>query len=239
MLNIRHIAALCAVLAIAPAASADERGDAPRVPLAQLRDFSGIEAGGPDTVLVTRGADYAVRVEGDPKAIERLDIYVERNVLHVERKKRRGMDWSQRDKGATVRITLPALHHVALAGSGDMTVDWMGGEAVEAVLSGSGNLSVARIDARRATLSLAGSGNLSAGGTAGNAEVSLAGSGDVLAERMASDTATVSVAGSGNATIRATGKASVSIIGSGNATVKGTHDCQVSRIGSGNARCVA
>ncbi len=241
-----RITALCALagaalaaIAVQQAAGAAERGDAPPVPLAELRDFSSIAAAGPDDVLVTHGARYAVQVEGDPRAIERLDIYVEDNVLHVERKRRRGEGWSEHDKGATIRVTLPALRHAVLAGSGNMRIDEMGGEKIEAIVSGSGNLSIARIDARVARLALAGSGNLSARGKAGSADVSIAGSGDVLAEQLASETASISIAGSGNASVGASRQARVSILGSGDATVKGTTNCQVSRLGSGTMRCSA
>ena len=203
-----------------------------------LRGFDGVTLAGSDTVIVTRGAGFSVRAEGDPKAIDQLDIFVRGRDLHVERKKRRWGGWfSSSDKGATVRVTLPLLRRAVLAGSGDMRVDLMRGRTVEAKLAGSGNLGIRRIEAQSAIFDLASSGDLNAAGRVGKSMVSMAGSGDVHADRLAADNISVSLVGSGNAYLRASRAATISIVGSGDVTIKGTRNCRVSKLGAGDARC--
>lgn len=205
---------------------------------ADLRDFDSVTLAGPDNVVVTRASSFSVRAEGDPKAIDKLDITVRDGVLRISRKRqdRDGWRWNG-DKGATIRVTLPMLRSAKLAGSGDMSVNSLTGAKVEALVSGSGDLRISGVEAQEARLALAGSGTLTIAGRARATTVSIAGSGDVLADGLASLNSEVSIAGSGNAHVRASEAAQVSIIGSGDAMIKGTSNCKLSKIGSGDAHC--
>lgn len=210
-----------------------------RKPLGELKDFDGVSLGGPDTMLVTAGDGFSIAVDGDPEAVERLDIYVEDKVLHVTRLPRSGGNWAFDDDGATVRVTLPALRSVTLYGSGDLRVDRMDGDRVDVSLAGSGDIDIADIAAREARLDLAGSGTLSARGSVEASQVSLAGSGDIRADALTAQRTRVSVAGSGDAYVHASEAAKVSIVGSGDVTVRGTSNCRLSRVGSGEMHCAA
>lgn len=241
MSRFAQIAGLALSAVAAAAASASARFPAssePRapVPLSELKDFDGVSLGGPDTLLVTSGQDYAVAVEGDPQALEKLDIYVENHVLHVERRWRRGETWSD-DDGATVRVTLPELRRVSLRGSGDIRIDRMAGDHVEVALAGSGDVVIGDVAAQEAALSLAGSGTLTVRGKVQNTRVSIAGSGDVHADQLTAAWTNVSIAGSGDAFVHASEGARVSIVGSGDALVRGTTNCRSSRMGSGDVHC--
>lgn len=204
-------------------------------PLDTLRDFEAVTLAGPDELFVREGDDWSVAVEGDPEAIALLEIYVRDQMLHVGR--RRQLNWLQSDEGASVRVTMPVLRRVSLAGSGDLRAEGMSGDSLDATLAGSGDLILTGINARAIRISVAGSGMVTASGTVQESRVSIAGSGDVCAERLVAERAKVSVAGSGDATVHASESAKVSLVGSGSVSVHGTDDCRISKIGSGDVHC--
>ena len=261
MSRFAQLVALCAVAGGAMIAATGQSATPAQASAAQsftdLRDFDTVVLRGPDNVVVTRGSGFSVHAEGDPKAIAMLDISVRDGTLIVSRKRQDRGNWHWNDKGATIRVTLPALRRATLAGSGDMSVDAMKGATVEAQILGSGDLRIGGIAAQDAKLSLTGSGDLTIGGvdaqaaemgitgsgtltiagTVRSTSVSIAGSGDVLADRLAALTTTVRIAGSGNAHVRASQSADVSLAGSGDAMVRGTRNCTLSKHGSGEAHC--
>lgn len=239
MSRVAQIAGIClSALAGAAAAASSRRGeDGPAddmQPPEALRDFEAVALSGPDTLLVSESDDWSVALEGDPEAIERLAIYVRDGALHVGR---RHGGWPQDDDGAVVRVTLPRLTRVNLAGSGDIRAEGMTGDRIEAALAGSGDMFLSGIDAREARFSVAGSGTIVAAGAVQEGKLSIAGSGDVNADGLAALHMRVSIAGSGDAAIHADESARISLVGSGSVRVRGTDNVRVSKIGSGDVHC--
>lgn len=202
--------------------------------LADLRDFDGVALAGPDDLVVTHGAGFSVRAEGDRDALDRLRLYVKDRTLHVERKDR---DRGRSDGGATVRVTLPALARVSLTGPGDISVDRLDGKAVKAEVTGPGALSIGRLSADSADLALTGSGDLTVAGTVGTATLRATGSGDIAARGLRAERASLDLIGSGDIFLGVSREADISILGSGSAHVTGTTTCKVTRLGSGKADC--
>lgn len=199
--------------------------------------FDAVSLEGSDDVHVVRGAAMSVVANGTPAVLDKLDIRVEGSMLKIGRKRSNwGMSW-QRDKGATITVTVPAITAAAVAGSGDMSVDSVDGDAFTAAVAGSGALRLASLSVKRAKLSVAGSGDLMAIGTADDSSLSTAGSGDIDAIRLASRRVTASAVGSGNIQASASESATISIAGSGDVAVRGTEKCVISKIGSGEASC--
>ena len=202
--------------------------------------FDEIAVAGPHRVVVTVGGRASVRASGDAATLDKMEAVVEHGELQIRPKKPYRRNFSWRDlPAATFYVSAPALEGVALAGSGDMTVDRVRGNRFHAAVAGSGGLDIADLEANETSFSIAGSGTVSVRGRTENADVSLAGSGDLKAGGLASKTANVSIAGSGEAELSARDTARVSIIGSGGARIGGTATCSVSRIGSGRVRCGA
>jgi len=236
---IRHSLLIAAALALVNCGSnATATGSTPQE-LSRLRDFDKIALAAPDHVVVRRGPAFSVTATGDARALARLELKVRDKTLEIGRKR----DWRSimpgRDGGATITVTLPALHEVALAGSGNMQVDELTGKSVEASVTGSGNLVIARVQADSVELASSGSGTLTASGLAREADLSVAGSGGIAAAGLATRAAELSLLGSGDAQLRVDGPAEVSIVGSGNATISGKARCTISRVGSGDVRCGA
>lgn len=237
-------AMLIASLALIPAAcSREDNGSGgsdastPADPAAwaALKDFTKVEATGPDTVIITRGG-FSVTAQGDQKILDRLEIRRDGDTLEIGRKRRYGMNWSD-DKGVTIRVSMPAIRAVEATGSGDIDVDRVDGGSFDANLTGSGNLKIASMVVPSLEAEITGSGDMSATGSADKVDLSVTGSGNFAGEGLKAGGGEVSVLGSGNASLSSDGVLDISILGSGDVTVKGKAQCKTSIMGSGEARC--
>ena len=202
----------------------------------KVGDFKEIESAGSYDVVVTTGSAASVRAEGPEKMLADLKIEVKGEKLQISRNKGRHINWG---RGSTVKIavTVPELRGASVAGSGNMTVDKVKGEAFEANIAGSGELLLPAIEVNRAEFVIAGSGSAKVGGKATASEISIAGSGDVDASGLEAQDLEVSIAGSGSIDARATGTVTGAIMGSGSLNVTGGAKCDVKKMGSGSVNC--
>lgn len=221
----------------------DDNGPAPVAVLAapqtyDLGPFDEISTVGPQDVVVTRGDAHAVRSEGSPEALGRLEVVVEDGELIIRPKDRFGFgfDWS-RLSAATYHVTLPRLERASMAGSGNVRVDRIEGNSFEGAVAGSGVLEIGEMIVDEADFSIDGSGNVVAGGTARETRISIGGSGEVQAGGLRSETAEISIGGSGDVALTVEDEAEISIMGSGSVAITGPARCEVSRMGSGDVRC--
>jgi hypothetical protein len=201
--------------------------------------FEGVSLAGSHDVVVSVGGAASVRAEGDAAIIERLDIRVEGGTLKIGTKK--GVRWSDafmRNRApVTIHVTTPRLNAAAIAGSGDMRIDTVAGDAFTASIAGSGDMAIGALRVQAASFDIAGSGDIKAAGSAGTASISIAGSGDVDLTGVATRTAQVSVLGSGDVRATASESADLTVMGSGNVTVTGGGKCSITKRGSGNISC--
>ena len=220
-----------------------DRGDRGGGPVTQrsfdLAGFDAVGLAGSPNVLVTVGGAHSVRAEGDAETLDRLELRVEDGTLKIGTKKGSwSVGWTNRAR-TIIHVTVPALRGVSVAGSGDIRVDRVQGEAFEASVAGSGDIELAQLQVGSANFSVAGSGNIKARGTAQQASASVAGSGDIDAGALQSRTATASVMGSGDVRLAATETANISIMGSGDVYVSGPARCSINKRGSGEVHCNA
>lgn len=217
-------------------------GPAAATDYAALRDFSRIEAVGPDNVIVTVGKPFAVKVEGDARTLKTMEITVAEGSLVIGRK-RDWQGWFGRDeddsKGVTVHVSMPAITGATLTGSGNLNIDSAKTDSLSLGLAGSGDMRIDAVSAQRLKVEIGGSGALALSGVASDADIAIAGTGDVNAPGLRLGKGSVSIAGSGSATFASDGPVSVDLVGSGDVTVKGKAQCRVNAIGSGEARCGA
>lgn len=211
-------------------------GDEPpqaMVPLASLRNFDGITLQGSDDVVVTKGDKFEVVLDGDVDAQRHLNLYVKDGVLHVDR---RGGPWRGE---VTVRVTMPNLTRLWLAGSGDAQVQQFDGKSLSAMITGSGDLQVDNMVAENVAVTVRGSGDVLMSGTTNALDVSVFGSGDMSLEHLDAKSANIVIRGSGTVVAHSSGAARIDITGSGDAQVSGTTNCQISKNGSGDAECTS
>ena len=224
---IRLIAA--AVLFTAVPALAAERGF-------QVGDFHGLSLAGSPDVTVTTGHAPSVHATGSDVALDRLDIGVEGGTLKIGTK--RGLDWSWKDHGrVTIVITVPMLREVAIAGSGDVTVDTVKVRDFAGTVAGSGSLHLPALDADHASFEVTGSGTIAATGRCGSGTAKITGSGDLKLAALKCATLSANVTGSGSIDAFATQTAAVATMGSGDINITGGARCTVSSAGSGKAKC--
>lgn len=203
----------------------------------QVGAFDRVELAGAQNVIVTVGGAPSAYGEGDTGLLEKLEVKVENGVLRIGQKKSKWFG-SHKDRGpVTVHVTVPSLKGAEVAGSGDMRIDKVQGDAFAGSIAGSGELKVAALSAKSASFSIAGSGGVEVAGAAETADINIAGSGDVRAGGLEVKRAKVSIAGSGNVDARAMETADISIMGSGDVTMAGTAKCNINKMGSGDARC--
>ena len=210
-------------------------GDNDGVPLAEL-DTSGdaptaLALAGPDKVLVTEGAKLAIAVSGDRQAIEALRFNLDNGTLGIMRDKH-----AHAAGVATIAVTVPALHEITLAGSGDIIAPALADKA-SVNIGGSGTVAIDRVAASQFDVNVMGSGTLSAAGTAERLEFNVAGSGNLKARGLKVGSAEVNIAGSGGGEFASDGAVNANVLGSGDVTVYGRADCKISAMGSGKLRC--
>lgn len=203
----------------------------------EIGEFDGLSTVGPQDVVITAGDSYSVRSEGSPEALALLEAVVEDGKLVIRPKETfRGWNWG-RMESATFYVTAPRLRTVALAGSGDISVDRIEGESFEGSIAGPGELSIDSMDVDEVDFRIGGTGNVAAAGTARITRVSIGGSGEVDAGGLLSETASVSIGGSGDVDLTVEREAQVSIAGSGDVDISGPARCSVTRMGGGTVRC--
>ena len=206
------------------------------VPLAEL-DRSGkapaaLMLAAPDRVIVSEGDALDIAVSGSREATERLRFSLEDGELSIMREG----DW--RDRGvATVRVIMPRLQEITLAGSGMLEAAALGGEEAEATVAGSGRLTVAKVSARSLEVNIMGSGQIEAAGRADQLELNVAGSGSSRMRGLKVDRAEVTVAGSGDGEFSSDGSVEADVAGSGTVIIHGKARCMVSAMGSGDVIC--
>lgn len=208
------------------------------VPLAEL-DMSGpapdgVSLAGPDLVLVSRGARFAISVDEGSPAAEELRFRIEDGALEIGR---RDGYWTGADDLATVRVVLPAAPRgLSVSGSGALRSEALAVRADLAV-SGSGSLETPRVAGDALAVSISGSGTYRAAGQVRMLELGLSGSGTAALSGLTAERADVSIAGSGDAVFASDGEVTASIAGSGDVRVLGNARCTASRAGAGRLTC--
>lgn len=208
------------------------------LPLAEL-DLAGaapeaVNLVGPDIVRISKGADFAIALQGDEQAKARMRFRLDDGTLSIMRNRE---NWGENDgKPATVSITMPAPDKLVLAGSGEIHSETLAGSA-EIVVAGSGKIVTPSIEVDSLDVNLAGSGNYTAGGSARRLDLNVAGSGNAQMDSLKVERAKVKIAGSGNARLASDGTVDARIMGSGNVTVRGSAKCTLKSFGSGALHC--
>lgn len=199
--------------------------------------FDGISVSGSEDVTVTTGKTASVHVIGSESDIDRMEIEVRGGVLHIGPKSKWNWSWNWKSGPVQVKVTVPMINMVSMAGSGDIVIDRIVTPSFTAEIAGSGSINAVAVKSQQAHFSIAGSGTITAAGSCDGARTRIAGSGDIHIDRLACATLDASIAGSGDTAAQVSKTAKVSIMGSGDVRIAGGAVCTVSKMGSGNAYC--
>ncbi len=203
-----------------------------------LTDFDRLRVEGGFIVEVRTGTATSGRVVGSQAAIEAASVEVQGRQLTIRRNR---STWGgypgQAPSAATIRITVPLLANVWVAGPAKVTVDRLKGQRVAVTLEGSGSLSIANVAADRLDMVTVGSGAMLISGNVGNLTALARGSGVVDAAKLLAADAKLTSESSGLVTIAVKRAATVTMTGTGSVTVLGNPACTVKNIGSGTVNC--
>jgi len=190
--------------------------------------FEGLEVRVGANVELSEGPTQKVEVRGTADFINRLRTTVDNGTWKAD------VDGTVRDQSrATIRVTLPRLRRLVMAGSGTVRgLTAFTGPALDVTHSGSGAvlLTTAATDV---AVSLSGSGPVELAGTTVNQVVSLSGSGNYRGFGLNCAHTQATVPGSGDAQVWATATLRATIPGSGHVRYKGRPAITASTPGSG------
>jgi hypothetical protein len=203
-----------------------------------VTSFSRIRIAGPFDVHVRVGGSSAARATGPQAALDRLSIEQNDDTLVIKPLPGGWGGWpGSGNEKTVVEVSAPALNQLAVAGSGDVTVDRVRGDALDLMLSGSGSIGIGTIDVDRLGATMTGSGNMTLAGQARSAKAMMTGSGALKATALVADDAVANLIGTGDLSLGARHIAKTTLSGSGDIRIVGPAVCSVSRTGSGDVRC--
>jgi Putative auto-transporter adhesin, head GIN domain len=179
-------------------------------------------------VVVSCSGDPSLSVTSDDNLLPLITTTVVDGTLRIESEHN-----IQPTTESVVRITVPGLSGISVAGSGDVTVEGMKTTDADISVSGAGSVA-GDVSADSLDVAVAGSGDVHLTGQTSTVDISIAGSGSVSMVDLPAAAVSVSIAGSGDVEVYATKTLDVSIAGSGDVTYKGDATLTKSVLGSGN-----
>ncbi|MDQ7949944.1 MAG: head GIN domain-containing protein [Pedobacter sp.] len=202
-----------------------------------VKNFTGVAAGGPLTIIVTLGNTEGLRFEGDTEAISTLITEVKGNTLII-RPENSWTSWERKYKGKKIvaYVSAKSIKTLVMSGNGSLTVKGnIKGSALSATLSGSGHID-ANVDVDNLTGVISGSGNLNIAGTADHASITISGSGNLAKKGLSVGSLQTVISGSGSVNINANNSINAVISGSGNVNYSGNASVEKRVFGSGGVR---
>lgn len=181
-------------------------------------DYDGIGVGGSFDVVLVKGKEGKIVLEGEENLLPYIVTEVKGSTLKIKVKKNINIRTTRK---LTVTVTFDDIEKLSLGGSGNVTSkDLIKASDLKVSIGGSGNIE-ARVQAENLKASIAGSGNIMLSGNANELSCSIAGSGDVKAYDLQTDSTKASIAGSGNVRVSVKNSVKASIAGSGSVYYKG------------------
>lgn len=194
-----------------------------------LAPITGVVTEGSIDVELTQGSVQRVEAEGPAAVLDLIGTSVSGGVWKVTTE-----GCFDSDVDVVVRITLPSLGEVGVAGSGDVrSTTPFAGEKLRITIQGSGDMELP-LSYQEVDVDIQGSGDVALKGTASALNVSIAGSGGVEALELSTTRSEVEIMGSGSVSVTAIGELHAEIMGSGNVRYRGTPQVSSKIHGSGS-----
>lgn len=188
-----------------------------------MQRFADINIVGSMQVFYTQGENHSVRVEAEPKAFERLLIYVKGNELFVTSKESQQLNMESMEN-VKVYVTSPNLIEVSVTGSGIFTATKKVQLAnLDVELTGSGVVAFDdALSCKNLDVELTGSGSVKlAGAVVKKLSTKVTGTGDVNYYNLKAERAESNISGTGTITMNGTvGEHVKNITGTGKIVVK-------------------
>ena len=197
-----------------------------------VSDYDAIALGGSIDVVLVKGKEGKITLEGEENLLEYIETEVKGNTLKIKVKNNTSIKFNRK---FVVTVPYTDLEAVSLGGSGNISNEGrIKATEFTVNIGGSGNISLA-IDADEITTNIGGSGNIKLSGKAEELSSRISGSGNVSAYDLEVNSLSAVIAGSGN--IRALVKDAIDakVVGSGSVYYKGNPDTiEKTSLGSGS-----
>mgnify|MGYP000221099644 CR=1 FL=1 len=181
-------------------------------------DYDGVSVGGSFDVVLVKGKEGNIKIEGEENIIPYIETYVKGNTLKVKFEKNINVRTTKR---LIVTVTYEDIEKVSLGGSGNITAEGkLKSNDFSVSLGGSGNITL-EVDADEISSNIGGSGNIRLTGNSNEFTCSIAGSGSIKAYDLSTDTLNATIAGSGSIRTTVKTKIKAKVVGSGNIYYKG------------------
>ncbi|MDD7913070.1 head GIN domain-containing protein [Polaribacter ponticola] len=181
-------------------------------------DYDGIGVGGSFDVILVKGKEGKITIEGEENIIPYIETEVKGNTLRVKYRKNINI---RTTKKLVVTITYEDIEKVSLGGSGNITNEGIiKSNDFKVSLGGSGNITL-QIDADEVSSNIGGSGNIKLSGNSNELNCSIAGSGSIKAYELRTDKLYANIAGSGSIKTTVKSKIKAKVVGSGSIYYKG------------------
>lgn len=219
-------------------------------------DFDRVMFALPGQLTLERGDAFQLEIDAHPDDFERIETRVSGAELAIRWNDGLFNLFDGPKDPVKVRVTLPALRGLEVAGSGDVEGgDWVADtfsveisgsgnvrfaelatEELDVEVTGSGNATITKVDAAKLRVEVSGSGDVELVGAADAQEIEIMGSGDVRAEDLEGARVNVEVMGSGDVTVWANETLSAEVMGSGDVRYRGNPRVDREEHGSGRVK---
>lgn len=197
------------------------------VPVAML---NGITVEGSLDVIVVRGDTQRVEVTAQPELIDLLKTKVDNGMWEVTTTTE-----YRTDKAFIVRLTVPMLNSVIVEGSGSVQSEQVYNTGkTHLAVTGSGSISIDTLHEGLLEVLIEGSGSVSVNGTCRELELTGRGSGDLRALGLAANEAEITLEGSGCAELTVISGLEATLSGSGSLRYRGKPEVSTRIEGGGS-----
>lgn len=195
-------------------------------------DYDGIGVGGSFDVILVKGKEGKITIEGEENIIPYIETEVNGNNLEIKVKKNTNIRTTRK---LTVTVPYTDIDKVSLGGSGNIYNEGiLKTSDLKVSLGGSGNITLA-IDSNEVKSSIGGSGNIKLNGSTNEFTCSIAGSGSIKAYDLTTEVLNATIAGSGSISTTVKTKIKAKVVGSGSIYYKGKPEYIDSKtVGSGD-----
>ncbi|MEE9408896.1 MAG: head GIN domain-containing protein [Polaribacter sp.] len=181
-------------------------------------DYDGVTASGSFDVILVKGKEGNIKIEGEENVIPYIETEVSGNTLKIKYKKNTNIRTTKR---MTITVTFIDIESVTLGGSGNISSKAIiKSEDLKISIGGSGNIQL-KVAADSLKASIGGSGNIELEGNTNELTCSIAGSGSIKAYDLTTNELSANVAGSGNVRATVKNKINAKLVGSGSVYYKG------------------
>ena len=197
-----------------------------------FKGFDEISIGYKSRVEVRFSKKYSIEITASEEEMKRIDLDLEGDKLVLKRKKK----WDELgSEEIGIRITLPLLEELALAGSNTLRIRDMKQEKFKLELAGSTEVDIEAV-LSECELNIAGSCDLKLSGESESLVINSAGSSDLEALGFEVKTLELNIAGYSNAKVNVNEKMDVNIAGGGKIRYIGNPELNLDKVGFGSVK---